>query len=204
MKAPRLLDIAQSHLHAAAVEPGNGRREVHRAIAVFLAGVALEDALRHLCASNGISCDPRDPRYSIAGLQAALCQHSTPILSRRDNRQLAVWTIARNKAAHGLFDTLTDSEALAMLNGVHRFINRRLDAARRAGLCIECRAPLSEQFRTWGRVRCSDCAKQRRASRQARTRCPESVQALIRPHERQIDPDNRLDGSTTIETAMPA
>jgi hypothetical protein len=65
-----ILDIAQAQVQAAEANPVAGQKQLQLAIAAFLAGAALEDALRRICIARGITFDPQ--RTSIAKLQASL------------------------------------------------------------------------------------------------------------------------------------
>jgi hypothetical protein len=121
-----ILDIAQAQLQAAERNQVAGQKQMQLAIAAFLAGAALEDALRRLCAARGVPFDAQ--RSSIAKLQAALYQPSKQIevISSSENKQITAWGDSRNKADHGQFGEITHSEALAMVVGVRAFIDRHL------------------------------------------------------------------------------
>jgi hypothetical protein len=121
-----LVEIAQEQTQAAekAVDPT--ATQVHLAIAAFLAGAAIEDALRKLCEANGISYDTQ--RTSISKLQSALFQpaQQVAVISGSENKQLTAWGDTRNKADHGKFGEITHSEVLAMVIGVRGFLDRHL------------------------------------------------------------------------------
>ena len=121
-----LLDIAQSQLQAAETNQVPEHKQLQLAIAAFLAGASLEDALRRLCAARGISFDAQ--RTSIAKLQAALFQPSKQIevISSSENKQITAWGDVRNKADHGKFGDITYAEVLSMVVGVRAFIDRHL------------------------------------------------------------------------------
>lgn len=53
-----LLDIAQAQAQAAERNKDTGQKEIQLAVAAFLAGAALEDALRRLCDAHGVVYDP--------------------------------------------------------------------------------------------------------------------------------------------------
>lgn len=121
-----LLDIAQAQVQAAEANQETGRKQLQLAIAAFLAGAALEDALRRLCVARGIPFDPQ--RSSLAKLQGALYQPSKQIevISSSENKQITAWGDARNKADHGKFGEITHSEVLTMVIGVRAFLDRHL------------------------------------------------------------------------------
>ena len=72
-----ILDIAQGQTEAAEKSLDATHKHLQLAIAAFLAGASLEDALRRLCDARGIKYDPQ--RTSISKLQAALFQPSKQI-----------------------------------------------------------------------------------------------------------------------------
>jgi hypothetical protein len=118
-----LLDIAQAQVEAAERAPD---KQVPLAVAAFLAGAALEDALRRLCDANGFAYDTQ--RTSIAKLQAALYQPSNGVeaISGTENKQITSWGDTRNKADHGKFSDLSLSEVSSMVIGVRGFIDKNL------------------------------------------------------------------------------
>ncbi|MBI4590605.1 MAG: hypothetical protein HY725_17385 [Candidatus Rokubacteria bacterium] len=121
-----LLNLAQSQTEAAERTTDSTRKHVHLAIAAFLAGAAVEDALRRLCDAHGITYDPQ--RASIAKLQSALFQpaHQIEVISSTENKQLTAWGDTRNKADHGRFSEITQSEVLSMVIGVRGFVDKHL------------------------------------------------------------------------------
>lgn len=121
-----LLDIAQAQVQATETNQGTHQKQIQLAVAAFLAGAALEDALRRLCLARGIPFDPQ--RTSIARLQAALYQPSKQIevISSSENKQITAWGDARNKADHGKFEEITHSEVLTMVIGIRAFLDRHL------------------------------------------------------------------------------
>ena len=121
-----ILDIAQKQVEASEGNTDAAHKQVQLGIAAFLAGAALEDALRRLCDANGISYNPQ--RTSISTLQAALYQPSNQIevISGSENKQITAWGDTRNKADHGRFSEITHSEVLAMIIGVRGFIDKHL------------------------------------------------------------------------------
>lgn len=121
-----LLNLAQSQTEAAERASDSTTKQVHLAIAAFLAGAALEDALRRLCDAHGIVYDTQ--RASIAKLQSVLFQPAQQIevISSTENKQLTAWGATRNKADHGKFEDITHSEVLSMVIGVRGFVDKHL------------------------------------------------------------------------------
>jgi hypothetical protein len=136
LKSPRLviareiegdiLDIAQSQAEIAEKNQDGTEKQLQLAIAAFLAGAALEDALLRLCDSHAITYDTQ--HTSISKLQSALFQPSQQIevISSSENKQITVWGDSRNKADHGHFGEITHTEIVAMLLGVRAFIDKHL------------------------------------------------------------------------------
>jgi len=136
LKSPRLtiarelegsiLDIAQAQAEAAETTRDATHKHVHLGIAAFLAGAALEDALRRLCDARGIAYDTQ--RTSISKLQAVLYQPSNQIevISQSENKQITAWGDTRNKADHGRFHEITQAEVVSMIGGVRAFGERHL------------------------------------------------------------------------------
>ena len=120
-----ILDIAQKQVQASERNTDATHKQLQLGIAAFLAGAALEDALRRLCDASGISYPQRT---SISNLQTALYQPSKQIevISGSENKQITAWGDARNKADHGRFSEITHSEVLSMVIGVRGFIDKRL------------------------------------------------------------------------------
>jgi hypothetical protein len=121
-----LLDIAQEQVQEAEKSTDATKKQLQLAIAAFIAGAALEDALRRLCESNGIAYDVQ--HTSISKLQVALFQPSKQItvISSSENKHITAWGDTRNKADHGKFDELTNAEVLAMVIGVRGFLDKHL------------------------------------------------------------------------------
>ena len=121
-----ILDIAQSQVQAAETSKDSAQKQLQLAVASFLAGASLEDALRRLCAARSISYDAQ--RSSIAKLQAALFQPSKQIevISSSENKQITAWGDTRNKTDHGKFGEITYAEVISMVIGVRAFIDRHL------------------------------------------------------------------------------
>ena len=117
-----ILDIAQEQVEASETNQDANHKQLQLGIAAFLAGAALEDALRRLCDSNGISYNPQ--RTSISSLQIELYQPTNQIevISQSETKQITAWGDVRNKADHGRFSEITHSEVLSMVIGVQGFI----------------------------------------------------------------------------------
>ncbi len=136
LKSPRLsiareiegdiLDIAQAQVQASESNNDVEQKALQLAVAAFLAGVAIEDALRRLCDAHGVSYDVQ--KSTISKLQSALYRPSEQIeiISLSENKQITAWADTRNKADHGKFSDITHTETLAMVMGVRSFIERHL------------------------------------------------------------------------------
>ncbi len=121
-----ILEIAQQQVGRAETAASGDARILHLAIAAFLAGAALEDALRRLCNANNLTYD--HGRTTIAKLQTALYQplNGIEVISTSDTKQITAWADTRNKTDHGKLADLTLAEVLAMVVGVRGFLERRL------------------------------------------------------------------------------
>ncbi|TKB77619.1 MAG: hypothetical protein E8D42_16120 [Nitrospira sp.] len=121
-----LLDIANTQAQAAEMTKDLNHKQLHLAIAAFLTGASLEDALRRLCDANGIAYDVG--KTTISKLQTVLYQPAKhiEIISASDNKQITTWGDSRNKADHGRFAEITQTEVVTMLMGVRAFIDRYL------------------------------------------------------------------------------
>jgi hypothetical protein len=121
-----ILDIAQSQVQAAETAQDAVQKQVRLAIAAFLTGATLEDALRRLCDARGITYDAQ--RASISKLQSSLFQPAKQIevISSSENKQITAWGDTRNKADHGKFTDITQAEVMSMVIGVQAFIDRHL------------------------------------------------------------------------------
>ena len=73
-----ILDIAQGQVEASERSSDATHKQLQLAIAAFLAGASLEDALRRLCDAQSIVYDTE--RTSISKLQVALYQPSKQIV----------------------------------------------------------------------------------------------------------------------------
>jgi hypothetical protein len=121
-----LLDIAQQQVQGAERSTDPTVKRIQLAIAAFIAGATLEDALRRLSDANNIAYDTQ--HTSISKLQAALFQPSKQItvISSSENKHVTAWGDTRNKADHGKFDEITNAEVLAMVIGVRGFLDKHL------------------------------------------------------------------------------
>jgi hypothetical protein len=121
-----ILDIAQTQAEAAETSKDAAHKQVHLGIAAFLAGASLEDALRRLCDARGIAYDAQ--RTAISKLQAALYQPAKQIevISQSENKHITAWGDTRNKADHGRFDEITQTEVVAMIIGVRALVEKHL------------------------------------------------------------------------------
>jgi len=136
LKSPRLtiareiegdiLDIAQAQAQAAELAKDPSQKQVQLSIAAFLAGAAVEDSLRRLCDAHSVTYDAQ--KSSIAKLQGALYQPSKQIeiISQSENKHLTAWGDTRNKADHGKFSEITQTEVVAMILGARAFIEKHL------------------------------------------------------------------------------
>ena len=121
-----ILDIAQKQVEASERNTDATHKQLQLGIAAFLAGAALEDALRRLCDALGINYNHQ--RTSISILQGALYQPSKQIevISRSESKQITAWGETRNNADHGRFNDITHAEVLTMVMGVRGFIDKHL------------------------------------------------------------------------------
>lgn len=121
-----LLEIADAQVAAAEKTEEPTGKTLRLAIAAFLAGAALEDALRRLCDSHDVAYDVQ--RTSLSKLQASLYQpaNQVEIINSSENKQITTWGDARNRADHGNFAELTFAEVLGMVIGVRGFIDKHL------------------------------------------------------------------------------
>ena len=120
-----ILEIAQGQVEKSETNQDANHKQLQLGIAAFLAGAALEDALRRLCDANGISYNPRT---SISSLQIELYQPANHIevISQSETKQITAWGDTRNKADHGRFSEITHPEVLSMVIGVRGFIGKHL------------------------------------------------------------------------------
>ncbi len=121
-----ILDIADAQAKAADKNSDPSQKQTQLAIAAFLSGAALEDAMRRLCDSNQLQYDTQNT--SISKLQSALYQPSKQIeiISTSENKQITAWGDVRNKADHGKFGEIGQTDVVMMLMGVRAFIDKHL------------------------------------------------------------------------------
>ena len=121
-----ILNIAEEQVKAAEKNTDETQQQQQLAIAAFLAGAALEDALRRLCDARGVDYDPQ--RTSISTLQAALYQprEQIEVISKSENDYISAWGKTRNNADHGRFNDITHTEVLTMVMGARGFIDKHL------------------------------------------------------------------------------
>ena len=121
-----ILDIADTQVKLAEMGKTAEAKLVGLAISAFLAGAALEDALRRLCENNAIVYDVQ--HSTIARLQASLYQPAKGIevISASETKQITSWGDTRNKADHGKFSEITQTEVIMMTMGVRAFIDKHL------------------------------------------------------------------------------
>jgi hypothetical protein len=121
-----LLNIAQGQAQAAEIAKEPNQKQVQLAIAAFLIGASLEDALRRLCDAHGIAYETG--KTTISKLQTALYQPAKQIeiITASENKQITTWGDTRNKADHGRFAEITQTEVVTMLMGVRTFLDKHL------------------------------------------------------------------------------
>jgi hypothetical protein len=121
-----LVELAQTQVALAEKDTDSIHKQVYLAVSAFLAGAALEDAMRRLCDAQTITYYAQ--RTSISKLQTALFQPSKQIevISPSKNKQITALGDTRNKADHGKFSDITYAEVIAMVLGVRAFIDRHL------------------------------------------------------------------------------
>ncbi len=121
-----LLDIAQGQAQAAETAKDANQKQLQLSISAFLAGASLEDALRRLCDARGIAYEAG--RTTISKLQAALYQPAKQIeiISASETKQITAWGDTRNKADHGRFTEITQTEVVTMIMGVRAFLDKHL------------------------------------------------------------------------------
>jgi len=121
-----VIDVAERQWREADKEQDAAAKQLRLAVAAFLCGAALEDALRRLCDKHGQPYDAGNT--SLAKLQAALYSPSNgvEIISKSENAQIAAWGQTRNNADHGKFSLVTGAEVHAMIDGGRSLIERHL------------------------------------------------------------------------------
>lgn len=86
--------------------------------ACVVAGVALETALREICAREGIG------QGKLNSMNTELCKAG--VYNKAMQKQISSWADHRNNAAHGGWDEYTDHDVEDMIRGVSRFIAENL------------------------------------------------------------------------------
>lgn len=121
-----ILAVAEAQAKAAESTADSSARQMRLAVASFLAGAALEDALRRLCDKNNVRYDTE--KTTLAKLQTALYCPSkgADFISLSDNKAITSWGETRNNADHGHFEKLRPVEVATMVAGVRDFIARAL------------------------------------------------------------------------------
>lgn len=120
------LDVAQKQAHEAKNTSDLNQKHLRLAIAAFIAGASLEDALRRLCDANGLTYEVG--KTTISKLQAILYQPAKriEIISSSEHKQITAWGDTRNKADHGNFMDIALVEVETMLMGVRAFLEKHL------------------------------------------------------------------------------
>ena len=121
-----IISVAEAQAKAAELSADVPARQMRLSIAAFLAGAALEDALRRLCGKNAVTYE--SDKTTLAKLQAALYSPSKnrEFISLSDSKAITSWGDTRNKADHGHFDQLGLVEVGMMVTGIRDFIARVL------------------------------------------------------------------------------
>jgi hypothetical protein len=121
-----ILAVADAQVREAEKSADTPSRQMRLAVAAFLAGAALEDALRRLCDKNGITYEA--DRTSLVKLQAALyCPaKGAEFISLSDHKAITSWGETRNNADHGHFGKLGNVEVAMMVVGIRDFVARAL------------------------------------------------------------------------------
>ena len=120
-----ILNIAQKQVEASERSSDVTHKQLQLGIAAFLAGAALEDALRRLCDVHGFNYPQQT---TISKLQAKLYRPSKQIyvISKSESDYISAWGKTRNNADHGRFSEIKHSEVEAMVMGVRGFIDQHL------------------------------------------------------------------------------
>jgi hypothetical protein len=121
-----LLGVAEAQVKIAEISTAPTQKTVSLAIAAFLAGTVLEDALRRLCDANGLQNEAG--RTSLSKLQALLYQPSKGVemIDVGETKQITAWGETRNNADHGNLDQLTQTDVTILVMGVRAFVDRHL------------------------------------------------------------------------------
>ena len=121
-----ILDIAEERLKASENSEDLTQKQLLLAIAAFLTGAALEDALRRMCDARGLDYDR--PHSTICKLSSLLYQpkEGIKVITVSENDYLTAWAKTRNNADHGHFSEITQKEVKGMIDGVRGFIDKHL------------------------------------------------------------------------------
>ena len=87
--------------------------------AASLCGAILEDGLRKICISKGLTLKSVE---NISSLNQKLSDAS--IYTRLTQKKLQVWNDVRNNADHGFFDQYTNDDVKDMLKGIQDFLEK--------------------------------------------------------------------------------
>jgi len=82
-----------------------------------LVGAVLEDGLRHICNSKGITVKSRE---DISSLNSKLAAKG--VYNPLQQKQIQVWNDIRNNADHGKFTEYKEDDVKDMLGGVRKFL----------------------------------------------------------------------------------
>jgi hypothetical protein len=100
--------------------------EKYKDAAAVMVGSVLEEHLRQLCASAGVSVEETSHGRTVPrkadSLNADLAKAG--IYSKLDQKQITAWLDLRNKAAHGKYIEYAEQQVVIMLAGVREFITR--------------------------------------------------------------------------------
>ena len=121
-----ILDIAEERLKASENSEEPTQKQLLLAIAAFLTGAALEDALRRMCDARGLDYDRQ--HSTICKLSSLLYQpkEGIKVITVSENDYLTAWAKTRNNADHGHFNEITQKEVKGMIDGVRGFIDKHL------------------------------------------------------------------------------
>jgi hypothetical protein len=121
-----ILVVAKNQLRAVEATADPAQKQMRLAIGAFLAGAALEDAMRRLCDSKGIVYDMTNT--SLSKLQQTLYSpgKGVEVITPADNKNITAWGETRNNADHGHFQALSLTDVTVMTMGVEEFLNRHL------------------------------------------------------------------------------
>lgn len=119
------LDIAENQLTEAKKSPPSNA-SFHLAVAAFLCGGVLEDALRRLCDKHGLTYDPT--KSKISSLRQLLYQPNNGIehITRTETKHIDAWGDVRNNADHKHWGKLNVTDVETMISGVRAFIAKHL------------------------------------------------------------------------------